>query len=347
MQYPFPIPFGWFQVLWSDELAPGDVRPLFYFDEHLVAWRDENGEAHIQEAFCPHLGAHLGHGGKVRDCQIECPFHGWTFDAEGANAEIPYAERTNRKARLRTYPVTEVNGLIMAWYHPDEKPPMWDIPELEPFTATEGYSEVTHKSYEIGAHWQELAENGVDSAHFRYVHDTADVPVLEAYEADGHHSKMRSVQHFVTPQGTTEGRIDVDSFGPGLSFVRFSGIVDTFLMGCNTPLTNDTCVMRFTFVVRDIGEGTSTVGDAFVAEIDKQVEEDRPVWENKAHLVRPALASTDGPFMKFRKWAGQFYAEGVDDQTEVWAPDDARWDDLKDYVQRPKGTAAARHGDRN
>ncbi len=57
----------------------------------------------------------------------------------------------------------------------------------------------------------------------------------------------------------------------------------------------------------------SSVGQAFVDEIHKQVQEDKPIWENKAHLVRPALADSDGPFMKFRRWASQFYAEGVDD----------------------------------
>ena len=82
--------------------------------------------------------------------------------------------------------------------------------------------------------------------------------------------------------------------------------------------------MRFSFCVRKLGDDAidSTVGEAFVSEIDKQVQEDKPIWENKAHLVRPALASTDGPFMKFRKWAGQFYAEGVDDSALVYVPDE-------------------------
>ena len=34
------------------------------------------------------------------------------------------------------------------------------------------------------------------------------------------------------------------------------------------------------------------------------------MWEHKAHLTRPALADTDGPFMAFRKWYQQFYADG-------------------------------------
>ena len=38
----------------------------------------------------------------------------------------------------------------------------------------------TRSDYEIEAALQ-MAENAVDSAHFRYVHDTAAVPVLEEY----------------------------------------------------------------------------------------------------------------------------------------------------------------------
>ena len=54
---------------------------------------------------------------------------------------------------------------------------------------------------------------------------------------------------------------------------------------------------------------TSTVADAFVSEINKQIVEDTPIWEHKAFLPVPALADTDGPILKFRKWYSQFYAE--------------------------------------
>ena len=320
---PFPVPFGWFQIGWPDDVAVGEAVPLQYFGLHLVLWRDASGVPHLQDAFCPHLGAHLGHGGKVMDCEIACPFHGWRFDSEGNNSLIPYAERTNAKGKLRTFPVIERNGIIMTWYHPDPTvEPMWEIPEVPEFNAETGYSEMARRIYDVKAPWQELAENGVDSAHFRYVHNTEQVPELELYEVDGTFSKMRSRQKFPTPQGVVDGRIDVDNYGPGFSVIRFSGIVDTYLMGCNTPIDEESCEMRFNFKVADMGDAalTSTVGDAFVAEIDRQAIEDKPIWENKAHLVRPALATTDGPFMKFRKWAGQFYAEGVDTSSEVYPP---------------------------
>ena len=44
------------------------------------------------------------------------------------------------------------------------------------------------------------------------------------------------------------------------------------------------------------------------------------IWENKAHLVRPALAPGDGPFMKFRKWASQFYVEPMQSEAMVFPP---------------------------
>jgi len=51
------------------------------------------------------------------------------------------------------------------------------------------------------------------------------------------------------------------------------------------------------------------VADIFVSEINKQIQEDTPIWEHKRFLPVPALADGDGPILKFRKWYAQFYAE--------------------------------------
>ncbi|MCE7882910.1 MAG: hypothetical protein DYH08_03450 [Actinobacteria bacterium ATB1] len=321
-QYPWPVPFGWYQVAWTDELAPGEVKPLHYFGRHLVLWREETGEARLNDAFCPHLGAHLGHGGKVSGSLLVCPFHGWEFDAEGRNCRIPYSEKVNKTASTRAYPMRDVNGLLMAWYHPFDEKPLWEIPALDEFAGDPDWTEPVARDFVIKAAWQELAENSVDSAHFHFVHHTDVVPELESYEYGFPTQRMRSKQRFPTPQGVVDGRIDVDTVGPGFGVTRFSGIVDTALMGCNTPINAHTCHLRFTFSVKRLGDdaGTSTVGRAFVNEVTNQVIEDIPIWENKAFVPRPALADTDGPYMKFRKWASQFYAEGVDDGVDYFVP---------------------------
>lgn len=320
---PFPVPFGWFVVAYSDDLNVGDVEPRQYFDRHLVLWRDNDGEAHVNDAFCPHLGAHLGHGGVVENCELVCPFHGWRFDADGNNTNIPYSNRVNKREVVTPYPTVERNGVIMAWYHPTDEPPTFELPDLPDFAAdNDEWTDPIRREFVIDAPWQEIAENGVDSAHFRYVHNTDMVPELERYDTDGERTTMRSVQKFPTPKGTVDGRIDADSWGPGFSVIQFSGIVDTLLMGCNTPISANQCLLRFNFRVKKMGDDglEGTVGQAFADEVSKQVMEDMPIWQNKAHLVRPALADQDGPFMKFRKWASQFYAEPVVAESMVYPP---------------------------
>ncbi len=204
------------------------------------------------------------------------------------------------------------------------------------------------KEFKIDACWQELAENGVDSAHFRYVHNTAEVPVLELYEPNGPLAKMRSSQKFVTPQGVVEGRIDVDTYGPGFTFTHFSGFVDLFLLGCNTPIDDESVELHFTFALASLGDDklTNSVGKAFVKEVSTQVDEDRAIWEHKAHIARPALAMNDGPFIKFRKWAAQFYVTDEVNSTDpsvtgVYPP--PVWEDRMEDAPA-KATASARLG---
>ena len=58
-------PTGWFQVAWSDEIKVGDVHKMHYFGQEMVAWRAQSGRITLMDAYCEHLGAHLGFGGHV------------------------------------------------------------------------------------------------------------------------------------------------------------------------------------------------------------------------------------------------------------------------------------------
>ena len=91
---------GWHIVALSQELAKGDVKALHYFNEDLVLFRGDSGEAVILDAYCPHLGAHLaGTGSRVVGDTIRCPFHGWQFDCSGSCTAIPYANKIPDRAR--------------------------------------------------------------------------------------------------------------------------------------------------------------------------------------------------------------------------------------------------------
>src|SRR5688572_2727124 len=62
---PFPIPVGWFFVDYSENLKVGEVRNVEIFDQEWVLFRGESGKVGMTDPYCAHLGAHMGHGGRV------------------------------------------------------------------------------------------------------------------------------------------------------------------------------------------------------------------------------------------------------------------------------------------
>jgi len=302
-----PFPNAWFQVAYSDELNAGDVLPLHYFGQQLVLFRGEDGAARVLDAYCPHLGAHLGYGGKVEENCIRCPFHAWRFDGDGKCVEVPYADKIPPLAKTRAWPVQEVNGLILVHHHMDGAPPAWDVPALAEH-GSKDWTDYTRRRWKVRTHNQEMAENSVDSAHFKYVHGTPEQPMTRA-EIEGHIFRARSPVQYSTPQGTVEGQIASDSYGFGYSTVRFTGIVDTLIVTSVTPIDGEYVDVRFSFMVKKTANQqlTDNVGKAFIAEIERQLSQDIPIWEHKIMKMRPMLCDGDGPIGLFRRWAKQFY----------------------------------------
>jgi len=307
--YTPAIPLGWFQVAYSDELAPGQVMPLSYFGGELVLFRTESGEAKVLDAFCPHLGAHLGYGGKVEGACIRCPFHAWKFDGTGTCTEIPYARKIPPKAKLRTWHVRELAGLIMVWHHAGGEAPAWDLPVVAEYGDPE-WTDYERRRWKIRTRNQEMAENSVDSAHFKFVHGTSNMPASQA-EVRDHVLRVFSNTDTDTARGTIEGTVESLSYGFGFGTVRFKGLVETLLVSSVTPIDGDYVDVRFSFSVKKFGgaDVTRGVGAAFINEVSRQLEQDIPIWEHKTQWERPILCDGDGPVGLFRKWCRQFYVQ--------------------------------------
>ncbi len=82
----------WYPVMPSDDLKPDQLKPLYILERNLIAYRTRSGKCHILDAFCPHMGAHLGVDGSVVGEDIRCPFHSWTFNGEGTCTSVPGLE---------------------------------------------------------------------------------------------------------------------------------------------------------------------------------------------------------------------------------------------------------------
>ena len=87
--YPPFYPNGWLPVLVSSSLKKSQILPIFAFGNDLVAFRSTAGKVTVLDAYCPHLGAHLGYNGRVINDTINCPFHGWVFNESGDCVHIP------------------------------------------------------------------------------------------------------------------------------------------------------------------------------------------------------------------------------------------------------------------
>lgn len=91
-ELPPPFPNGWYGILESSQLRDGEATFVSCLGEHLVVFRTKNHKVYILDAYCPHLGANLGIGGRVIDDCIECPFHQWSFrGSDGICTNIPYS----------------------------------------------------------------------------------------------------------------------------------------------------------------------------------------------------------------------------------------------------------------
>jgi phenylpropionate dioxygenase-like ring-hydroxylating dioxygenase large terminal subunit len=125
---------AWYLACLSPDLKPGRMEGREYLGEPVVIGRTRAGEVYALRDVCPHRAAKLS-AGKVRTeapngehggrDTVECPYHGWRFDTDGACARIPSLTVDNpcdiAKVRVRKYPTVERQGLVWIWMASDSR----------------------------------------------------------------------------------------------------------------------------------------------------------------------------------------------------------------------------------
>lgn len=322
---------GWYQIGWSAEFAAGDVRPMRYFETELVAFRDRSGAMHVMGAVCPHLGAHLGHGGVLEGDCLVCPFHGWKFGPDGRNVEVPYSSPDRMDAGLPQWSVAEVDGLVLLWYGATGEGPTWQPPR---FVASDLSAEDDFWAVFPGctAVWRDQrfpphlpAENGCDAAHFNYVHGAVDVPELVSFEADGPRFRCEYTAVFgghrpttwATPTGPVTGHLTTESHGLGFTKGTIESFDTVHTLQATTPIDMRTSDHRATvWVPRTRGDGSpmeEKYRDRWANQQVVQHAADLPIWENSFYLDKPLYTRSESRvFRAFRQWADELYAAAGD-----------------------------------
>ncbi len=323
-------PTGWYAVAAVADLPVGGALAAVLADAPLVLWRDETGEVHAHDAHCPHLGAHLGHGGKVVDGSLQCPFHGFRFAPDGRCTATGYGARAPGTLALRRWPVCVRHGVVLVWFGSDGVAPDW-----EPSEAPDaGWSPARMHLDTLRGHPQEVSENSVDVGHFSWVHGFSDVEELAACTVDGpllrtHYAFRRP---FPAPWGAPvrlRQRIAVEVWGLGFSRVPVtqeeSGL-ELRLLVLPTPLGGGRVALRLALQLRDPASTpgvrpwlrwpatmarAALLGPALATYV-AEVRADFAIWEHKAYVSPLRLAAGDGPVGRYRAWARQFYPSEVD-----------------------------------
>ena len=303
---------GWYLIEWSEDLAAEEVKPLRYFGKDFVLFRGGDGRATLLAAHCPHLGAHLGYGGRVEGNDIVCPFHAWRFAASGQCADVPYASRIPPRAAVDAYPVREHSGMILGYVGAPGTENDYDVPEIEEMNDP-AWTPLQRAHIEIATHPREVIENVADHAHFLPVHNT----LIDDFEViiDGPRATQRSVGRGHNLKNEPIPVVSVATYhGPAVQLTRLQWAYDMVLINAHIPIEENKLLLRFGVMLK-VGVGVTLPTEVLEANIAAARDgyfEDVAIWENTRWRDKPIFVDGDGPIGEVRKWYSSFFESHVD-----------------------------------
>jgi phenylpropionate dioxygenase-like ring-hydroxylating dioxygenase large terminal subunit len=138
-----PIYNIWYVAVPSGDIVRGQMKKVMMLNQALLIGRGSDGAVFALKDFCPHRGIPLSYG-KFDGQQIECCYHGWCFNTQGACTKIPSLtpEDTVDVSRIRTgyYPCKEDSGAVWV-YMPEAGKKLSASDEAPEFFPTPGPAE--------------------------------------------------------------------------------------------------------------------------------------------------------------------------------------------------------------
>ncbi|RJL35919.1 Rieske 2Fe-2S domain-containing protein [Bailinhaonella thermotolerans] len=330
-RYPMqPYPTSWYRVADAAEVTEGAIHRVHYFGRDMILWRDKEGTAHAADAYCPHMGANLGVGGRIEDDTVVCPFHTWRFTADGACVHIPYSDKIPSQARLRTFPVQEVNGVVAVFYDERGERPAWTVPELDSMGPGQDWIGPRVRGWKVRTHVQEIFDNAADSAHQKTLHAALEYVTASA-EFDGPYYRGEFHGTYDAGEGLPEAQAYARNrslqAGLGFSLMRstidYAGYqVERSVMLSVTPIDEEHVhYLSYQYTLDAGDELTPAVHEMISDQWEKALLEDIPIFENKVFRSLPSrarynggeapafLCEGEGDIARLRNWARQFYTE--------------------------------------
>ncbi|WP_336951273.1 Rieske 2Fe-2S domain-containing protein [Sphingobium aromaticivastans] len=306
-------PIGWYGVAESEEVGPDTLLPVAWLGQQMVVYRTAEGKAQVAYAYCPHLGAHLASAdGSVCGGKLTCPFHKWQFDgATGAVTHIPYTQvMVPSSVRLTLYPTREIDGVIVIWYHPEGGEPQFEPFDSSPLLGDDKWRLYTTHSWETTCPFRDILENLFDTAHIVQLHNATALPEIKAFEPKPYGLRVDYETDANSGEATPLKRFECNFSGVTLLSQYYEGGGYTALFTFTfTPIDEERFIQKTRLYLKDEGpkEALEAIGKAFADRFIYEVDQDMRVLNYKKHLTSPRLCAGDGPIMKFRRYAENYY----------------------------------------
>lgn len=308
---------GW-HVLGKASTFTDDPQMFDVFGTRLVVYRGQNdGEIHILDAYCPHMGADMSKG-CVRESSVVCPFHSWVWGPDGNCEDIPYAKRIPPRAKIKSWPSMVENGLLFVWNDPEGNAP---IEEQRPRRIDHYFSgewtDWNMAEFEIQSNCRELVDNMADMGHFGPVHYSTVRSFRNVQEGHTYTQYMEG-GHDILTEGSTPMTSVATYEGPAYMTTTMTGAMDgmpmrVHLLVSHTPVTQNKFTIRFGVMMMKNPDLTDKQNQAMVDEYTQMSIEsfvqDVEIWDNKIRIDNPVLCDGDGPVNMVRKWYSQFYMD--------------------------------------
>lgn len=328
-ELPPPYPNGWYNIAESSAVRKGEAINVAALGEQFVVFRTATNEVHVLDAYCPHLGANLGIGGKVVGDGIECPFHQWTFrGSDGKCVNVPYSScGAPSTSKVRRWISKEMHEIIFIWYHIEDEEP-WELPDIEEVESKE-FIYQGRNEFIVSCHIQEIPENGADLAHFTAVHNPSvlaggcpkDNPlsVLGTHRWDAtwkgskpeaKHISTLSLNHLLEIYPKVQFcQVDVVGVQIGPSYVQLhmKSVFGRFV-AVQTVTPIEPLVQKV--IHRFYGPRWMSPFMKFIVVAESiMVERDINMWNHKTFRNKPQLVKEDHSIKSFRSWYSQFYSD--------------------------------------
>ena len=158
---------AWYIAAWADELKEKPLARRICNDP-VVLFRNQRGQAAALVDRCCHRSAPLSLGAVVAG-NLQCGYHGLTFDSSGACVTIPGQSQISATARVRSYPVVEKDQLLWIWMGEAARADASRIVDFPYHNDNAGWPN-KHDCYRINANYMLMVDNLVDLTHLGYLH---------------------------------------------------------------------------------------------------------------------------------------------------------------------------------